>query len=219
LGQEILLGAVEKIKGVGLQGAVGLELEIGLGVGEGSGGVVLTGVNPGEKDVSIGFAGVECECLMGAALGIGNAAERVLDESETIFCDAGRGRQLENFANEGFGLGEFGALIENHGESQERRSKVAACEVDGFLEVFGGGVKLADAVMRQTHVVEGSIGERSEIGGGLEVGKAGLGVTLEEKGRALFKSARGFARQRKIVDGHDGVVARSDGLPWGRRLR
>lgn len=73
--------------------------------------------------------------------------------------------------------------------------------------------------MRQTHVVEGSIGERSEVGGGLEVGKTGLGVTLEEKGGALFKGARGFARQRKIVDGDNGVAARSDGLLWGRRLR
>lgn len=111
------MGAVEKIEGVGLQGAVGLELEIGLDIGEDSGGVVLARVNPGEKHVSVGFGGVECECFPRAALGIGKTAERVLDESETIFCDAGRGRQLENFANEGFGLREFGTLIENHGES------------------------------------------------------------------------------------------------------
>ena len=73
--------------------------------------------------------------------------------------------------------------------------------------------------MGQTHVVEGSIGERGEVGGGLEVGEAGLGIALEKKGGALFKSARGFARQRKIVDRDNGVVARSDGLWRGRRLR
>ena len=107
---------MEKIEGVRLQGAVGLELELGLGVGVGRRGVVLTGVNSGEKHVSIGFGGIECECLVGAAFRVRNAAERVLHEAETIFGDAGRGRQLESFANEGFGLGEFRTLIENHGK-------------------------------------------------------------------------------------------------------
>ena len=212
-----MLGAVEKIEGVGVQRAVGIKLQIVLGVGEGGRGVVLEGVNSGEKDVGRGFGGVECESFTGAEFGVGNAAERVLDESETVLSDCGRRGQQERLANEGFGLREFGTLIEDHGESEKRRGEVAIGEVDGFLEVVCGGVVLADAVVSQSHVVVGAIGEGSQVGGGLKIGEASLGVVLEEKGGALFKSARRFARQRKIVDRDNGVVGRSGGSLRGRR--
>lgn len=56
---EIVLGLVEEVEGVGLQRAVGGELQVGLGVDEDGRGVVLEFVNPGEQDVGVGLAGIE----------------------------------------------------------------------------------------------------------------------------------------------------------------
>ena len=119
--RDILLSAVKKVEGIGVQGAVGVELEIGLGVSEHGRGIVLPFVNPGEKDVCVRFVGVELEGFHGAAFRIGDATERKLHESDTIVADAGSGRDEETSPNQRFGLVEVRALVKDHGKSEERR--------------------------------------------------------------------------------------------------
>jgi len=112
---DILLSAVKKVKGVGVERAVRVALEVGLGVGEDRVRVALSLVNPGQEDEGVCLAGVEPEGLKGATLRLGDTPERELDEPEAVLADGGRRRDEETSANEGFGLEEVRALIKDHG--------------------------------------------------------------------------------------------------------
>lgn len=176
-------------------------------------------VNVGEEDVGVGFGGIESEGFAGAAFGIRGAAERELHESKTIFADAGTGSGEKTPANEGFGGRKIGAAIKDHGEAEERRSKAAVGEVDGFLEILGGGVELAETVVGETEVVISAIRRGNLVDDGLEVGETGLRIALDEQLGAFFEGAHGFARHGEFVDGDDGIVARVRGGLRRGRLR
>ena len=191
-----------------MQGAVGIELEVGLGIREDGRGIVLPLVNPGQEDVGVGFGGVELEGFQCAAFRVGDAAERKLHESETVFAYAGGGRSEETSPNERFCLEEVRALIKDHGKSEERRRKSTVGQVDRFLELLRGGVKLAKAVECKGKVVVGTIGGRSLFDDGAEVREAGFNIAVEKEASSLFKGARGFVGHGEFLNGDDGIVAR-----------
>jgi hypothetical protein len=199
---------VKKVEGVGVQGAVRIELEVGPGISEDPRGVVLSLVNPAQKDEGICLVGVEPEGLKGAALRIRDSAERKLHEPETIVAHPGTRRDQETSPNQGFGLAVVSALIKDHRESEQGRCKATVGQVDRFLEVLRGGVKLAKTRECKAKIVVGTIGVRSLFDNGAEVREAGLEIALEEEGCPLFKGMRGFVGHREFLNGDDGIVAR-----------
>jgi len=188
---------------------VGGELQVGLGFGYDGRGVVLQVVNAGEKDVDVGLLGIEPHSFQGAVLRLGDAAERELHECQTVFADGGIGSDKETSLNEELGLAVVCALIKDHGEAEYGRREASVGEVNGFLEIFGGGIELAEAEEGQAEIVIGAIGVRGLFNNLAEVGEAGFEIAFEEELCALCKGLRGFAGHGEILNGDDGIVARS----------
>lgn len=146
-------------------------------------------------------------------------AERVLNKPKTIFAEDGTRIKEEPAVNEGFRLGILRTLVENHGKCEERRGEGTIGDVDGFLELAPGGIKLPEAIVGQAEIVVGAIRRGSELDGGGEEGQTGFGVTLLEEAGALFKCALGFGGHGEFLNG-DNVIAWGSGrVVSGRRLR
>jgi len=122
---EILLRAFKECLGVGLKTAFTRTLEISVNVSDYRVGIVQALVNASEKKVyiTISLSRIEVDRIEGAVLGFRDLAKSELDESEAVFADGGRRRSEKTFLSERFSLEEFAALIENHGQAEERRSE------------------------------------------------------------------------------------------------
>lgn len=173
-----MLGAGQKLAGLVLERAAGIEFEVSLNVGDDGRRIVLTLVNSGEEDVDVGQDGIARERVEGALQRLRDLAERVLNESQTIFADGRAWVEEKTLANKGFRVGKLGALVEDHGETEERGGKAAASEVNGGLEILGSGVELAEVVVGQAKIVVRTIGGGSQLDDSGEVGETGFGIAL-----------------------------------------
>jgi hypothetical protein len=200
------LGAVLEFERAGAENAVGGEVQVRPDVGEDGGGVVGELVDLGEKDVGVGFAamggGVE-----GAAFGVGEMTQGILHQAQAVFADGGRRIGGEALVDEKLGVHEVRPLVKDHGQTEERRGEGALGEVDGFLEIFCGGVELAEAEIGEGEVVVGAVGSRSQFDGFEEVFDAGGGVASGEQLGAFRESFDGFAGEGEVLDRYYRIVA------------
>lgn len=204
-----MLGAPKEAQGFVMPQAVRIELEVCLDLRDDGIRVGLALVNLGEQQIGVGFGRIAPERVAGAALGLDETAEGILNEAQAILADDGTGLQQEAILDDRFGVAEVALAVEDHGKSEERRREAAVGEIDGFLEIVGGIVEAAKLVIGKSEIVIGP-GKRGRlIDGDVEIGEAGLSVALHEQLRTFLKSARGFSGQSEFLNGDNGVIARS----------
>ena len=139
-----------------------------------------------EENMRFGESGVEAKCVEGAALGLSELTSRELHETEAIFSDGGGRRRYEATVDERLSLAEFGMAIENHRESEQRRSKAAIREVDRLLEIGGRVIELAEMRFGEAEVVVGGVIGWREFDDRPEVRKAGLRIAFKQKRGVFF---------------------------------
>lgn len=172
-----------------------------------------------EEDLRLGERRVEAKGVESAAFGLGELAEQELHQAETILPDGGAGCGDQATVNERLGLGEFGAAVKHHGQSEEGGSEPAVGEIDGFLEVDGAVIELAEIRFCEADVVVTAVVVGRETGDRAEIGRLAWASPLRRRvvPGAFFESFDGLGRQRELLDRDHRRIGRNSRLSGSER--